>query len=498
MPEIHARTTPIVQVIRESKPRRSVNKDEFLDPRHTGVAYSAGRSAYSLPTRILPNQDQVIAAVGGIKGVAFYEDMLLRHPWLAGIVDQRVEKANRDRVIVAGDPSSARSVEMADLARQKFRKVQWAKLALARGLRNGRFIGPGGLEKVFTRDADGIVYACRLIDRPPRNIKFRNDGTALWLSTNSPFDGEEIPRRKMMFIRGGSVNTPYPDVELAAVYAATYIIEKAVELMLDSVEEFGRPIPVVHMPRAKDALTPTERTQVRSYAAAVHSRYIEVPTTEMSVSIDFGGNSTLASSGQVGRPELAIIETMITWCYIRILRITQTLNKTGGSRALEEVRYNITDDASRPDCNLVDDALNAVSVVGDEYTGWMADFNDYNFPEEPDEMLPRFETPTLSGDEISAFHARTMDAVDRGLGEDLSKDQYLRVSGQEKAKNEDDRLGGTPKAAGPRAAVPQRPPVAEEEVPRRPDDGNPQTLAGLAAMANRLTAQLDALAGMQP
>jgi hypothetical protein len=496
MPKARATTSPRVEVVRESKPRRKASQAEALDARHTGVVYSSGRDRYSVgPSRILANQDPIIATVGGWKDCGFYEDMLLRHPWLAGIVDQRVEKANRERLIVAGDPSVPRSVDLANIARRKWNKVQGRQTALGRGLRNGRFIGPGGLEKVFTRDSDGIVYVCRLIDRPPRNIKFRNDGTALWQSISHPIDGEEIPRRKMMFIRGGSLNTPYPDVELAGVYPATYLIEKAVELMLDTVEEFGRPVPVVYMPRAKDTLTTAERDKIRSYAAAVHSRFIEIPTNETQARIDLTGNAPLASSGQVGRPEMAIIETMVTWSYIRILRIAQTLNKTGSANGmLERVRYEITDDASRPDCLLLDESLNAVSAVGDEYTGWMADFNDYNFPDEPEEILPRFETPTLSQEEIQQIHDRTMDAIDRKLGSELSKDWYLRATGAEKAKNDDDRLGGEPQTSINRVQEENGKPKTGQPEAEPADEERP-TLESIAAQANELTRRLDAMVG---
>lgn len=481
-PSVRVRAvTPRVEIIRESRPRRKANVAEVLDDRHTGVTYSAGSSdPYgSTVNRILRNPDPIIAEVGGWKDCGFYEDMLLRHPWLAGIVDQRVEKANKPRLIVPGDPSDDRSVAMADDARRKWKRVQSSATSLAAGLRNGRFIGPGGLEKVFTRDADGLVYPVRLINRPPRNIRFRDDGTALWLSNRAPFGGEEIPFRKMMFIRGGSLNTPYPEVELAAVYPATYLIERAVELLFDGVEEFGRPIPKVYMPRAKEALTWEEREAIRAYARAIHRRFIELPTDASKADIDVG-DAPLAASGQVGRPETAIIEMMITWCYIRILRITQTLNKTGGSRALEEVRYDITDDASRPDCALIDDSLNALAVPGDEYTGWMTDFNDFNFPNAPEEMLPRFETPTLSLDERNAIHDRTMDAVDRGLGDEFSKDWYLRSVGAEKAKNEVDRLGGV-------RASRERP---SDELPQ---GAEPQSLAEVVEMANALSRRLDAM-----
>lgn len=485
-------------MIRESRPRnRRPNQAEVLDDRHTGVAYSAGRSAlaYLAPNRILPNPDQILALHGNYLDTVLYEDTLVRHGWLAGIIDQRVEKANKTRVIVPGDPSDPRSVMLADLARRKWRRVQGSTTALGRGLRNGRFIGPGGLEKVYERDADGIVFVSRLVDRPAQNIKFRDDGTALWFANGiGSWDGEEIPHRKMMFIHGGSLNTPYPDVEMKNVYTATVIIDKALELMLLNVEEFGRPVPVIYMPRAAEALTPGERKKAREGARALHSRFLEFPTNESRITVEMAGNGALASSGQVGRPENSIIESMMTWSYIRILRIEQTRNKTGSANGmLEEVRYQITDDASRPDCILLDDSLNARPVTGAPYSGWMDDFNSFNFPDDPEEILPRFETPVLSPEEIERIHKRTMEAIDRDLGQDLSKDSYLRTTGLEKAKNEDDRLRGKPLTRLVESRVDS---VDAPNAPAPTTEDEPTSLAALALQANALSQGLDALIGL--
>jgi hypothetical protein len=283
----------------------------------------------------------------------------------------------------------------------------------------------------------------------------------------------------MMIFRSGSTNTAYGDGSGRYIYPATHLIEKTIELLLESVEEFGRPIPKVYMPRATEALTKPERESIRAYARAVHSRFIEIPTNESRATIEM--DAAVVSSGQLGAREMAIIEMLVTWIYIRILRVAQTMNKTGGSRALEDTRYEITDDASRPICSLIDDSLNAASVVGDEYTGWMADYNDFNHPNEPEEILPRFETPTLSQENISKIHDRVMDAIDHGIGDDISKDYYLRVTGAEKAKNDQDRLGGTPVV---KATTKKKSSRSDEE---------PQSLATVAARANDMARELDRL-----
>jgi hypothetical protein len=476
-----------ITVIRESRPRNVGNPADVLDSRHTEVAYSAGRANRynSLFGGALNNPDTVLQTAGG-GNPAFYDGILLRHPYAAGILDQKIERANKERIIVPGDPSDERSTAIADEARRLWRKVADRPVVLSRWLRNADFVGYGGVEKIFTRDAStGLVYVHRLIDRKCENIKFRDDGTALWVPGYS-LTPEVIPQRKMMFLRTGSVNTPYGDGNGRYIYPATYLIEKTFELMLDSIEEFGRPIPVVYMPRAAEVLKATERAEIRAYAAAVHSRFLEVPTNEATARIDMGGSGNIAASGAIGRPEMMVIEALVTWIYVRMIRVAQTMNKTGGSRALEDTRYDITDDASRPLCVQLDSGLNAHSVPGDDYTGWMADFNDFNFPNEPEEILPRFETPTLSQEHIDAIHERTMAAIDRGIGGDLSKDFYFRTTGMEKAKNDDDRLGGVPLTRFTKTES------VVEESSRIPDMEEPRSIRDVVDQVNALSSRLDA------
>jgi len=474
-----------VVIVRESRPRAArVKQEDVLDAQHTGVTYSAGRSNpfSTYFGGALKNPDLVLLEQG--QDPSFYDGMLLRHPVVAGLLDQKIERANKERIIVAGDPSDARSVMMATLARRCWKRVPYPSVNIGRWLRNADLVGYAGLENVYTRDSDGLVYVSRIIDRDCKNIRFKDDGTALWTPNGWSYNGEPIPRRKMSFIQTGSTNTPYGDGTGRYIYPATYLIEKAVELMLDATEEFGRPIPIVYMPRAKDALSKFERESIRAYAKKVHSRYIEVPTEDRNAKIDIG-NAPMASSGQVGRPEMAIIEMLITWIYIRMIRVAQTMNKTGGSRALEDTRYDITDDASRPLCRLADDGLNMPDVVGHGYTGWMTNFCDYNFPDDPSELLPRFETPTLSQDDINAFHKRTMEAVDRGLGNELSKDQYLRVTGAEKAKDDEDRLGGRPLRV-----------TATDSLDQPNAGSGPQSLADVVVCMNAMSEKLDRALGL--
>lgn len=430
----------VIDVVRESRPREAVKTENVTDARHTNVTYGEGRSnpftAY-FANGIMTNPDPVIWKFGGAEDVALYKSMWRAHPWLVGICDQRVERANRKRCIVAGDPSDARSVDIANAARRAWNRIPEQPTFTARWLKYARFLGYSGLEKVFARDEEGLIYPMKLIVRESENIKVRPDGTAVWLSNGKP-SGDPIPPRKMSFLRGGTNDTFYGQSELQDVYPVTFWLESSVELMFDSIEEFGRPTPVLYMPRSTDVLSPAEREKIRKWARGYSRRFLEVPTDEARFRVEMQG-ANVSTSGAVGRPEMSIVELCITWAYIRILRAPQTLNKTGGSRALEEVRYDIGDDTARPDSRLLDDGLNASAILPTDYTGWMADFCDINFSGEPQEILPRFESPVQTLEEIATQHDMAMDLVDRG--ESPSKSWYYKTTGIEEARNDEDRFG---------------------------------------------------------
>ena len=439
----HVATVSDVTVTRNpSHPRESVDVEAiFSDRRNTQVTYANGTSNpfALLYGHVVPNADPVVLKYGSADNVAIYKGMWRRHPWLVGICDQRVEAANRPRVIVPNDPSDPQSVKVTKAARDAWRRVPETTTVTARWFKYARFLGYGAVEKVFSRDtSSGLIYAARLIARESENVRVRKDGTPVWLSYQNPFEGDPIPPRKMMFLRGGTNDTFYGEAELQHIYPVTYWLERSIELAFDSIEEFGRAIPHVKMPRLMDYLSEDERAKVRAWAAAYHRSYLETPHDGTSVEVEMmGGN--LASSGAVGRPELSLVEVCITWAYIRILRVMQTMNKTGSTGQLEQARLEIIGGAARPDSQIIDDGLNQRIILPSDQSGWLADFNDLNFPDTPEEQLCRFETPTMSVDDILAQHKMAMEMIEHGAKP--SKQWYHKTSGVEEAIDEFDVLG---------------------------------------------------------
>jgi hypothetical protein len=454
----------VVSLVRASQPRTPIAKASVLDDsRFTNVQYSTGRlNPWSLyPGGILPNPDEVLR--GRAPGdVSYYRAMDQRHPWLAGIADQRVEKANKKRVIVAGDPSDARSREMALDMKRDFEAIPNLPVVSARWLRDGRIVcGYGFLENVWGRSSlTGNISVLRMIDRPAELGRYDDDGNLFFRTYGDPFRGIPVPRYKMSTLTGGSLNTKYGEAEYKHVDIATFWIEQVLEFGLEALQGFGRPIPTLYIPR--NGLTKPEREEIKAAARAIHPRFLSVPTNDAQFKVEYPSNS-MGASGNVGNAELRYIEIFIAWSYIRILRIVQTLNKTGGSRALEDTRYTITDDASRPDCGLLDAGFNE---------HFAKPYCDINYPDEPSELLPRFDTPTRSQTDLQAYHDQSMDLIDRGGR--VSKKAYHNTMGIPEAEDDADVLGQPDVRAtvplAPRTSIPTSNPAPAEPQ----DDGNEQ------------------------
>jgi hypothetical protein len=433
----------------------------------SSVQYSTGRlNPYSLmPGGILPNPDEVLR--GRAPGdVSHYRAMDIRHPWLAGIADQRVEKANKRRVIVAGDPSNERSRQMALDMKRDFEAIPNLPVVSARWLRDGRIVcGYGLAENVWGRSSlTGNITIMRMIDRPAELGRFDDDGNLFFRTFGDPFRGIPVPALKMSRLIGGTLNTPYGEAEYKHVDISCFWIEAVLEFGLEALQGFGRPIPTVYIPR--NGLSKEERADIKAAARAIHPRFLSVPTNDSKLSVEYPANS-MAASGNVGSAELRYIEIFIAWSYIRILRIVQTLNKTGGSRALEDTRYTITDDASRPDCGLLDAGFN---------TNFATPYCDINWPNEQTELLPRFDTPVRSQIDLQAYHDQSMDLIDRGGR--VSKKAYHNTMGIPEAEDDADVLGlPDVRATVPKLANPEPKGGRQDPPPARNEQEDPQGAA---------------------
>ncbi|HEX7832843.1 MAG TPA: DUF935 family protein, partial [Thermoanaerobaculia bacterium] len=418
-----------IEVVREpmARPKRSTVAD--LSDAHSEVLYSPGRlNPYGAvgPDGILLNPDETLRRLSG-GDTRHYREMDRRHGWLAGLADQRVERSNYVPVIVPGDATDPRSVQMAKEMRLDFERIPSSAMLLGRQLRDARLVcGWGVLENVWGRSfGTGNITIMRYIDRPAEAVRFDDEWRAYVRTPGSPFKGELAPPLKLSIMRGGTHSSPYGSPEYKEVSFNCFVIE---QLLLGALENIGKhnlPLPVARFPRV--GLDKKDRGNIKVALKTIFKRVLSVPTDDQDFSLEF---PTMQMAANLGEVELKHIEWQVTMAYIRINRVPQTLNKTGGSRALETTRLDISSDAARLDAGEKDSNLNE---------NFATPYCDINYPNEPAELLPRFSTPTYTVAEIEQYHRFAMNAVTQGVR--VSKRAYFERTGLTEAMDSNDVLG---------------------------------------------------------
>lgn len=351
---------------------------------------------------MIENPDEVISTMGVTwEGLAFYERMLRQFSTLYAACQQRIDRVP-ERRIVAGDPSSETSTAMARDAQRLWQLLPNREI-IQRKLLMGMFMGFAPVEKVYGRDATtGLLGPISLYDQPARNFKFDEEGNAYFLGRLSLAQGELVKPHQMMFFRWGSSWTPYGDGELKYVYVATWMIQTIMDFGLQALEELGRPIPMYRVPSTMGS---DERGELEQSVASRHKYYVIVPSSGPEVTVEFPGLN-VAAGGAAGRAEFEAIRYLDGWIQRAILGTQQTQDRAGGSRALEEVRTSIVDDKTRQASDTLDICLTSQ---------WLSDFGALNWPDQPRELWPRFDSEPTPGEDLGPMHSRVMEAVDRKI-----------------------------------------------------------------------------------
>lgn len=332
---------------------------------------------------MIENPDEVLSSFGTWDGIGFYDRMLRQFTTLYAACQQRIDRVP-ERKIVAGDPSNEASLAMARDAQRIWQLLPNREL-IQRKLLHGMFYGFAAAEKVYGRDpGTGLLGPIKLYDQPSRNFKFDEEGNADFLGRLSLTHGETVSPSQMMFFRWGSSWTPYGEGELKFVYVATWMIQTILDFGLQALEELGRPLPVYHVPSGMD---PEERNELENAVSKNHKFYVMVPTSDQKVSVEFPGISVTAG-GAAGRAEFEAVRYLDGWIQRAILGTQQTQDRSGGSRALEEVRTSIVDDKTRQASDTLDACLTEQ---------WLNDFGSLNWPNQPREMWPVFATDAEAG-----------------------------------------------------------------------------------------------------
>lgn len=377
--------------------------------------------------------DEVIKKFGGWEGLGLYDRILRQFPNVYSACQQRIDRVP-ERRIVPGDPSNPRSVEVAKICNDLYQGLEGREI-IQRRLLWGMFYGFAAVEKTWAfDDYTGLFAPIKLYDQPARNIRFDEQGNPFFMTAFNRTPGEPLRRADWMFFRWGSHWTPYGDGELKYVYVLTWMIQQMMDFGLQALEELGRPIPVYHVPQLMDK---DARAALEASVAAQHKFYVMVPTDATEVKVEFPGINVTAG-GAAGRSEGEWIRYFDGWIQRALLGTQQTQDRSGGSRALEEVRTQIVDDKTRQASDTLDDVWNRQ---------WLwPDVIAFNFADLDRMAWPRFDSEPMAEEDLTNHHERVMEAMGKGIP--VSRDWYYQKFKIVPPQGDDDRFDAEEKTDG--------------------------------------------------
>ena len=419
--------------------------------------------------------DPTLEKFGGGRGFELYYEVRRQITELSGILGQLVDGALKRRVVVvAGDPSVSRSVEIADEMRRVWEDIPYKSVTMQAALDTLITCGFAPIELVWGRDeSTGIVAPIGevrddgtrgpgLIDRPAQNIVFDEAGNPRFLSVLDPFLGEPIEPLKFIFLQCGTMNTQYGKAMSMDLYSGAWFYQQVRQMMLDAVEKYGRPIPHVLIPRGTD---PGEMAEIDDFYTKKFGTYTRAMTDETAVEVQYP-SMPMAASGSAGRSEIEVLKFLQGTMYICALRTRQTQGESNASRSLETVRDARTDAAAVLYSDILCEGLQG---------GWMRPTMQINYPSDDPKLWSRFVLDTTAIDDPDKVHGRVMDGVDRGIS--YSKQYYFKRFGVQEAKGKDDVLGvprEIPMGTGS-FIQPDTPPPNTGATPQQGDDEDDET-----------------------
>jgi hypothetical protein len=390
--------TPDEAITRERAKRPAYNRRQFSLSQLTSNLVLSGH---------VENPDEIIKTFGGAEGLKIYFRMMRQFAFLGGPISQRIDPVIAiERNIVPGDGNVDLSVQMAEDARRWWQSVR-NKEIIQRKLLLAQFVGFYPIEKVFgTHEATGLLAPIGengrgdgLFDVPPQNVRFTKEGAPL-IFTDRLYRGMPVEPRKLFFGTWGTTSTPYGEGELKDVYLATWYMQIITDLAMKAVEQLGRPIPVVFVPRA--TTTAPEMDEIEESVADQFDFYLTLPTDEAITRVDFP-NISVAAGGAAGRAEQEWLRYLETWVWNRLLNTSQTQDRGGqGNGKLEETRREV----KHPKIAIASDALDDWLTEG-----CLEDIGELNWPNQPRELWPRFKSDTteVSSEGLTGIAAATAD-----------------------------------------------------------------------------------------
>lgn len=348
----------------------------------------------------LANPDPVLRQFGGAYQIAFYRLMPQQNLALSADMSQYEDRVNAiDSVIRPGDPDSEESIRLAQDVTRVFRRVPgtniinlWILRARWYGLCS---IGMAG----WVKDAEtGLVAPMDVYNIEPWRWKFGPNFEAYLLTAKRPLDGELVADGSVGFARWGSLFTAYGESDLRDVYLSAWYMQNVQEMLLQSIEILGRPVPWIEV---GDQLQGTEFDNFEAGIARQYRYYVITRTPGGKTSSKLINENILANGG-AGRSELEFIRHHEGLISRKILGTQQTQDKTGGSRALESTRMEIAQDKTPPGRQFIDEWWTR---------HWIAAIGMRNFPKVDRRLWPVMDSGAAERGE-EALNGAQMLALD--------------------------------------------------------------------------------------
>jgi len=310
---------------------------------------------YAVYNGRLRHPDPVVQQFGGPKGPAIYRMMQQENLALSGACSQYEDRVNKaEQRVRPGIKGDAESEEMARLAAGAFDQLpnpNIITLWLIRAKWYGFMpIGVAGWEK-----RNGVLAPFDLHNVDPWHFRF-GPNFEPYLITQTDYYGKPVPEGAFFFARWGSLFTAYGESDLRDVYLECWFRQNLRDLMLMSIEQGARMMPVYLLP---DGMSEDEFNLFERKIAEKFKQYILIKSSTVSKPEIINSNQAIIANKAAGGSELEAIRYIDGLVDAKVLGTQQTKDKTSGSRAQEEVRLEIANDKIFPALEFVNKAWTA-------------------------------------------------------------------------------------------------------------------------------------------
>lgn len=353
----------------------------------------------------LVNSDPTLVQHSRGRGIGLYTLILHQFANVAGFAQAWV-----DHVLVtmpsikSAKASNPEDQTLADEARDRAERA-WVhvtnRIIVLQKLLFGRFYGFSRAEKVARFDEAVGEWIPDLYDVPQEVWSFDDEGREFMIDSLNP-TGVEVDPSKFIHFQWGSADSKYGSGALSEVHLPLWKIQKLETMALQRIEDSESTV-IVHVPRE---IVGDERTDLEQAYADEFRKVILVPSNEAITRTELPTLS-VTTSASAGRQEYEGVRFYERWIQTHLLGAPQTGDKSLGTGKLEDVRQGVWDDKTPIGRSALDQCMT---------DGWMSTYCNWNLPDLPMDLRPRFESDAV---EITDGLSGAAAEAARGIGLDL-------------------------------------------------------------------------------